>query len=206
MITFTWHGNDFTWLLRKGKYVVKVTQPVQEKCNCFWGQISDFFFLFRRVNTVIAPIKQSCNSAQQSKTSTQTRWSSFVESVLRWMEWMRSRSLYSSIMMMWAVSQRSPYGVASFCAHIPHFTTSTSPRSILYSLAHSNKAPLLHAKLTPQVLLHLLTDTCPLKMIPSPAASIAARSGGLLDSIIKLKKRDRARGWGEKKAWLGREE
>lgn len=29
--------------------------------------------------------------------------------------------------------------------------------------------------------------------------SIAACSGGVLDSIIKLKKRDRARGWGEGK-------
>lgn len=45
------------------------------------------------------------------------------------------------------------------------------------------------------MLLYLLTDTCSLKMIPSPAASIAACSGGVLDSIIKLKKRDRERGW-----------
>lgn len=95
-----------------------------------------------------------------------------------------------------AVSQKSPHEAASFCPRIPHFTTSASPRSISYSLAHSNIAPLLHAKLTPQVLLYLLTDTCSLKMIPSPAASIAACSGGVLDSIIKLKKRRQSEGMG----------
>lgn len=104
-----------------------------------------------------------------------------------------------------AVSQRSPFKATSFCPHIPHLTTSVSPRSISYSLAHSNIAPLLHAKLTPQVLLYLLTDTCSLKMILSPAANIAAHSGGVLDSIIKLKKRQSEGGWlerGEKKRSL----
>lgn len=97
------------------------------------------------------------------------------------------------------VSQKFPYEAARFCPCIPHFTTSASLRSISYSLEHSNIAPLLHAKLTPQVFLYLLTDTCLLKMIPSPAASIAACSGGVLDSIIKLKKRDRAKGMGRGK-------
>lgn len=36
-------------------------------------------------------------------------------------------------------------------------------------------ALLLHAKLTPQVLVYLLTDTCALKVIPSPLAGISAR-------------------------------
>lgn len=97
------------------------------------------------------------------------------------------------------VSQRSPFKATSFCPHIPHLTTSVSPRSISYSLAHSNIAPLLHAKLTPQVLLYLLTDTCSLKMILSPAANIAAHSGGVLDSIIKLKKRQSEGGWRERR-------
>lgn len=51
--------------------------------------------------------------------------------------------------------------------------------------------------------LHKCSYTCWLthapKMIPSPAASYAACSGGILDSIIKLKKRDRATGLGEEK-------
>lgn len=102
------------------------------------------------------------------------------------------------------VSQKSLYESTDFCPRILHFTTSASLRSISYSLAHSNIARLLHAKLTPEVLLYLLTDTCSLKMIPSPAASIAACSGGVLDSIIKLKKRDGARGWWGEKSLTGK--
>lgn len=97
-------------------------------------------------------------------------------------------------------SEKSPYETAGFSPHI-HCISPHLPHHfcrISYSLAHSNIALLLHAKLTPQVLPYLLTDTCSLKMIPSPAASIAACSGGVLGSIIKLKKRDRVRGmWGE---------
>lgn len=82
----------------------------------------------------------------------------------------------------------SPSEATSSCPHIRHFPTSALPRSISYCLAHSNIAPLLYAKLTPQVLLYLLTDTCSPTMIPSAAAVIAARSGGELHSTIKLKK------------------
>lgn len=84
-----------------------------------------------------------------------------------------------------------------------HFTTSASLRSISYSLAHSNIASLLYSKLTPQMLLYLLIDTCSLKMIHSAGASIAACSGGVLDSIIKLETRDRARGWWEEESSTG---
>lgn len=57
-------------------------------------------------------------------------------------------------------------------------------------MAHSAIAVLLQSKLTPQVLLYLLTDACSLKMIPSLVAGTASCSGSVLDSIIKLKKRD----------------
>ncbi|TNN86965.1 hypothetical protein EYF80_002720 [Liparis tanakae] len=46
-------------------------------------------------------------------------------------------------------------------------------------LSESIVVPLLHAKLTPQVLLYLLTDTCSPETIPPPAAGMAACSGGI---------------------------
>lgn len=39
------------------------------------------------------------------------------------------------------------------------------------------------------MLLYLPTDMCSLKMIPSPAASVAAGSGGALGSIIEVEKK-----------------
>lgn len=107
--------------------------------------------------------------------------------------------LTGSIMTTWAVSylrnllKRPQASSLIYCVSplLPHHFCRIS-----YSLAHSNIALLLHAKLTPQVLPYLLTDTCSVKMIPSPAASIGACSGGVLGSIIKLKKRDRVRGLG----------
>lgn len=100
------------------------------------------------------------------------------------------------------VSHKSPYETAVFCSHIQHFTTA-SLRSISYSLAHSNIARLLHAKLTA----HKCSYTCWLthaqwKWFLHQPACVAACSGGALDSIIKLKKRDRGREMWESWGWV----
>lgn len=203
MILFTWR-NTWKWLhmtVSKENIVVKVTACARN-VQLMQRSVCEFVFEVKclgRVNSIF-PYKQRC--VWQVKTSTRTNVMKLLRGITAKMnavnvELQRAPKWWWSAVS--GVSQRSPFKATSFCPHIPHLTTSVSPRSISYSLAHSNIAPLLHAKLTPQVLLYLLTDTCSLKMILSPAANIAAHSGGVLDSIIKLKKRQSEGGWRERR-------